>query len=192
MNYQQKVLAPGVENADDADLSAEVLGVGRDLQRRGGTGAKQQIAAGEGPNSSEVNAVPHPSPPPAPANLTATGGPRKSPLQRFHSIINGMTPNSDNVLPTRAELPPAACSQCAASFGCHCEGIPRTHTMPSHRAPKCSAEFRSAGLDATAVRCDQQTRRDVSVTKRNAEIPTRNAASVEHSWQLRGLAKRHH
>jgi len=31
-------------------------------------------SAGEGPNSSEVNAIPHPSPPPAPANLTATGG----------------------------------------------------------------------------------------------------------------------
>lgn len=43
-----------------------------------------------------------------------------------------------------------------------------------------SQEFRSAGFDAAAVRCDQQTPLDACVTKRNSEIPARNIAPVEH------------
>ena len=41
-------MAPGVEYATDANLGAEMLGVGRNLQRRGGTGAKQQIVEATG------------------------------------------------------------------------------------------------------------------------------------------------
>src|SRR5690349_3777883 len=38
----QEILAPGVEDAEEADLSAEVLGIGGDLQQGGGAGAEQQ------------------------------------------------------------------------------------------------------------------------------------------------------
>ena len=48
VRMQQKILAPGVENADNADLRAEVLGIGGDLQRGRGTRSKQQIVIAPG------------------------------------------------------------------------------------------------------------------------------------------------
>jgi hypothetical protein len=36
-------LAPGLENAQDADFRAEVLGVIRDLQQGGGAGRQQEM-----------------------------------------------------------------------------------------------------------------------------------------------------
>lgn len=44
----QKILTPGVENADNADLGAKVLGIGRDLQCGRGTRGKQQIVKAAG------------------------------------------------------------------------------------------------------------------------------------------------
>ena len=38
-----QVLSPGVQHAEEADLGAEMLGVGGDLQQRRGAGAEQQI-----------------------------------------------------------------------------------------------------------------------------------------------------
>ena len=39
----EQVLAPGVENAEDADLRAQVLGVGGDFQQGGGAGGEQEM-----------------------------------------------------------------------------------------------------------------------------------------------------
>ena len=38
-----KILAPGVEHAQKADLRTEMLGVGSDLQQSRGAGAEQEI-----------------------------------------------------------------------------------------------------------------------------------------------------
>jgi len=38
----EQVLAPSVENAEDANLRAEVLSSGRDFQERGGAGLEEQ------------------------------------------------------------------------------------------------------------------------------------------------------
>ena len=38
-----KILSPGVEHAEEADLRAEMLGIGGDLQQGRGAGAEQEI-----------------------------------------------------------------------------------------------------------------------------------------------------
>ena len=38
-----KILAPGVEHTQEADLRTEMLGVAGDLQQSRGAGAKQQV-----------------------------------------------------------------------------------------------------------------------------------------------------
>jgi len=38
----QQVLSPGVEDAEESDLRAQVLGVGSDLEERGGAGMEEQ------------------------------------------------------------------------------------------------------------------------------------------------------
>ena len=43
MRMQSQVLSPGVENAEEADLGSEVLGVGRNLEHGLSAGAKEQI-----------------------------------------------------------------------------------------------------------------------------------------------------
>ena len=43
VRMMQKVLAPGVEHTQEADLGAEMLCVRRDLQQSGGTGAEQEV-----------------------------------------------------------------------------------------------------------------------------------------------------
>jgi len=43
VRVQEQVLAPGVENAGDADLRAQMPGIGRHFERSGGTGGEQQI-----------------------------------------------------------------------------------------------------------------------------------------------------
>jgi hypothetical protein len=43
MRMQSEVLSPGVENAEEADLSSEVLGVGRNFEHGLSTGAEEQI-----------------------------------------------------------------------------------------------------------------------------------------------------
>jgi hypothetical protein len=43
VRMMQEVLAPGVEHAEETDLRAEMLGIGRNLQQSGGGGAKQEI-----------------------------------------------------------------------------------------------------------------------------------------------------
>src|ERR1700730_10152150 len=43
MRMMQKVLAPGMQHTQEADLGAEMFCVRRDLQQRGGTGAEQQV-----------------------------------------------------------------------------------------------------------------------------------------------------
>jgi hypothetical protein len=40
---QQQVLSPSVQNADHANLGAEVLGISRELQRSRGAGREQKI-----------------------------------------------------------------------------------------------------------------------------------------------------
>src|SRR2546430_13586194 len=40
---QQKVLSPGVQNANHADLCPQVLGIGRDLQQGLRAGSEQQV-----------------------------------------------------------------------------------------------------------------------------------------------------
>jgi hypothetical protein len=39
----KEILAPGVKNTEDADLRAQVLGVGRDFQQGGGSGSEQEM-----------------------------------------------------------------------------------------------------------------------------------------------------
>jgi hypothetical protein len=41
-----EVLSPGMQHAEEADLGAEVLGIGGDLEQSGGAGAKQQMIDG--------------------------------------------------------------------------------------------------------------------------------------------------
>ena len=41
MNLQ--ILPPGVEHTEEADLGAEMLRIGSNLQQRGGAGAKQEV-----------------------------------------------------------------------------------------------------------------------------------------------------
>ena len=53
-------------------------------------------------------------------------------------------------------------------------------------------EFRSSWLDATAMRCHQQTPPDASVSKRNAEIPARNIAPVEYLLVAAQLSQETH
>jgi hypothetical protein len=43
MRVQSKVLPPGVQNAEEADLGSEVPGVGRNLEHGLSAGAKEQI-----------------------------------------------------------------------------------------------------------------------------------------------------
>ena len=43
MRVLLKILAPGVEHAQKADLRTEMLGAGRDLQQGRGAGAEQEI-----------------------------------------------------------------------------------------------------------------------------------------------------
>ena len=43
MRMSEQVLAPGVKNAEDADLGAQVLGVRRDFQQGGGAGGEQEM-----------------------------------------------------------------------------------------------------------------------------------------------------
>ena len=43
MRVLQKVLPPGMKNTEEANLRAEVLGVGGDFQQRVGTRAEQEI-----------------------------------------------------------------------------------------------------------------------------------------------------
>ena len=43
MRMMLEVLSPGVQHAEEADLSAEMLGIGGYLQQGGGAGAEQQI-----------------------------------------------------------------------------------------------------------------------------------------------------
>ncbi|MGA8100538.1 MAG: hypothetical protein WB869_00195 [Candidatus Acidiferrales bacterium] len=43
MWMMQKVLAPGMQHTQEADLGAEMFCVSRDFQQRGGTGAEQQV-----------------------------------------------------------------------------------------------------------------------------------------------------
>ena len=43
VGMQQQVLSPGVQDRDDADLGAEVLGIGRDFQQGLCAGSEQQI-----------------------------------------------------------------------------------------------------------------------------------------------------
>lgn len=43
MQMSEQILAPGVENAEDADLGAQVLGVGRDFLQSGGAGREQEM-----------------------------------------------------------------------------------------------------------------------------------------------------
>jgi hypothetical protein len=43
MRMMLKVLAPGVEHAQEADLRAEMLCVSRDREQSGGTGAEQEV-----------------------------------------------------------------------------------------------------------------------------------------------------
>ncbi len=38
-----EILSPGMQNTEESDLSAEMFGVGRDLQQRCGTGVEQKI-----------------------------------------------------------------------------------------------------------------------------------------------------
>ena len=40
---QSQVLSPGMQNAEEADLGSEVLGVGRNLEHGLSAGAKEQI-----------------------------------------------------------------------------------------------------------------------------------------------------
>ena len=40
---KEHVLSPGMQNGDEADLSAEMLGVGRDRAQRLGSRAKQNV-----------------------------------------------------------------------------------------------------------------------------------------------------
>jgi len=42
VRMMQEILSPGVEHVEKADPGAEVLGIGGDLQQRGGAGAEQQ------------------------------------------------------------------------------------------------------------------------------------------------------
>ena len=43
MRMGEQILAPGVENAEDADLRAQVLGIGRNFQQGGGAGREQEM-----------------------------------------------------------------------------------------------------------------------------------------------------
>jgi hypothetical protein len=43
VRMSKQVLAPGVENAEDADLCAQVLGVSRDFQQSSGAGGEQEM-----------------------------------------------------------------------------------------------------------------------------------------------------
>jgi hypothetical protein len=43
MRMQSQVLSPGVENAEEADLGSEVLGVGRNFEHGLSAGAEEQI-----------------------------------------------------------------------------------------------------------------------------------------------------
>src|SRR5215472_16487006 len=43
VRMQQKILAPGVQNADDSDLGTEMLGISSYFQGSGGTGPEQQL-----------------------------------------------------------------------------------------------------------------------------------------------------
>ena len=43
MRMQSEVLSPGVQNAEEADLGSEVLGVDRNLEHGLSAGAKEQI-----------------------------------------------------------------------------------------------------------------------------------------------------
>ena len=43
VRMSEQVLAPGVENAEDADLRTQVLGVRRDFQQGGGSGGEQEM-----------------------------------------------------------------------------------------------------------------------------------------------------
>jgi hypothetical protein len=43
MGMSEQVLAPGMENAEDTDFGAQVLGVRRDFQQGGGGGGEQEM-----------------------------------------------------------------------------------------------------------------------------------------------------
>lgn len=43
MRMGEQVLAPGVENAEDADFGAQVLGIGRDFPQGGGRGGEKEV-----------------------------------------------------------------------------------------------------------------------------------------------------
>ena len=43
MRMMLEILSPGVQHAEEADLCAEMLRIGGDLQQRGGAGAEQEV-----------------------------------------------------------------------------------------------------------------------------------------------------
>ncbi len=43
MRMNLEILSPGVQDTEESDLSAEMLGIGGDLQKRCGAGVKQEI-----------------------------------------------------------------------------------------------------------------------------------------------------